>query len=99
MSSFQSFQSSRLQLITGAARSAVAASVGIAGLALTGCANTPMAQAAVAETQTATRCDTNAGYGMTGVTHAATKREFDECRHLLAQRPSPVAVSQSQSQP
>lgn len=55
---------------------------GIAAFTLSGCGGvaTPIDEATRPGLAMANRCDTNADHATTGVLHAATKRELDDCR-------------------
>lgn len=50
------------------------------GAALAGCGAVDLPAPGAAVARAGARCDTNADYGMTGVVHAATKRDLDDCR-------------------
>lgn len=73
---------------------ACAAVLAAALLSLAGCA----APSATASRVAVNACDTNDGFAITGVVHAATKRDVDDCRRM-ASRPDGILVSRGADQP
>ena len=74
-------------------RSIHATTAGLAGLVVlfaSACSTAPAGMPTTAPTTVAgsddRQCDSNRDYGMTGVVHASTKRELDDCRRS-ASRP------------